>query len=43
MTTTTLWKFTLRAIRAGLISRETARNTILTVLANRDAAHARNA
>lgn len=43
MTTTTLWKFTLRAIRAGIISRETACNTVRTILANRDAARARNA
>ena len=37
----TLWKFTLRSIRAGLISRETARNASLAILANRDAAPAR--
>ena len=37
----TLWKFTLRSIRAGLISRETARNAWLAILANRDAARAR--
>jgi hypothetical protein len=38
MKTTTLWKFTLRAIRAGLIDSETARNAVLAILANRSAA-----
>ena len=39
----TLWKITLRSIRAGLISRETARNATLAIFVNRSAARARNA
>ena len=39
----TLWKITIRSIRAGLISRETARNATLAILANRSAARGRKA
>ena len=43
MTTTTLWQFALRSIRSGLIDRETARNAMLAILADRNAVQVRKA
>lgn len=41
MSSTTLWKFTLRSVRAGLISREAARSVALSVLVNSGRARVR--